>query len=204
MKKNCFWGDEKAINTITQILQNDGIIASSTDTVWGLLAPLTHAGYTRLNEIKQRSDKPYLVLVPSLEKAKHFSDALEEPQIAKLIDAYWPGPLTIIVKAKDDLPDYMKSKNNTIALRWPKHQGLQAVLSHFYGLFSTSANLAQKPVACTVDQLDEAITNNVAAIVIDREEKPSCLPSTLIDCTQTPIKIIREGAIKIPGNTQGP
>ena len=186
------WHNKNIYDEINSILRAEGVIATDSDTVLGLLAPLTQAGYDKLNEIKHRSGKPYLVLVCDKQKALQFSDVFNKKKISTICEKYWPGPLTIIVQAKKELPDFMKSKEGTIAIRVPDHAGLQKLLADYDGLFSTSANRADRPIPQNVDELDEAIKNNVDLII--SKGKSQDLPSTIIDCTGDEIKVIREGA----------
>ena len=195
MSQCFYWNDEESRDEIASMLRSGRIIAGSSDTVMGLFATLTQSNHDKLNAIKQRSDKPYLILIGDKQKAKLFTHVLNSPQIEKIIEKFWPGPLTIIVPAKKDLPEFMQSKEGTIALRVPQHEGLHDLLKDFDGLFSTSANKAGEPIPCTIDEIDPSIKNHVAALVLNAEENKVCTPSTILDCTQDCIQLVREGAI---------
>jgi tRNA threonylcarbamoyl adenosine modification protein (Sua5/YciO/YrdC/YwlC family) len=197
MKKIATWQDQNISEQLLAILRKDGIIASSTDTILGLLAPLTQGGWQQLNEIKHREQKPYIILISDREKAGLFCDELHLVKIEKIMKTYWPGPLTIILPAKNDLPDYLRSKDGTVALRVPDHAGLQKLLIHCDGLFSTSANLAGQPVPHSIQEMDDSIKDRVDALVIDAHPRETAVASTIIDCTGKDIRIVREGAIKI-------
>jgi len=197
MKKIATWQDQNISEQLLAILRKDGIIASSTDTILGLLAPLTQGGWQQLNEIKHREQKPYIILISDRKKAGLFCDELHLVKIEKIMKTYWPGPLTIILPAKNDLPDYLRSKDGTVALRVPDHAGLQKLLIHCDGLFSTSANLAGQPVPHSIQEMDDSIKDRVDALVIDAHPRETAVASTIIDCTGKDIRIVREGAIKI-------
>lgn len=197
MVKRVSWQHESMYDSLIKILQSDGVITSSTDTVFGLLAPLTQAGYDKLNEIKKRSDKPYLILIGNRQKLTLLCDVPDDPKIQSIMDTYWPGPLTIILPAKKNLPAYMKSKEGTIAIRMPAHAGLQKLLAHFDGLFSTSANLAGEPIPCSAEQISTVIQEQIPLLVLDEQHKDECIASTIIDCTGEQIKILRQGMIKV-------
>lgn len=197
MVKVMHWHDESVTNNVIKIMQSGDLIVSTTDTVFGLLAPATQQGFDKLNAIKQRYDKPYLILISDISKLPLFADVPHNATLQKIMDRYWPGPLTIILPAKNNLPEFMQSKNNTVAIRVPDHAGLQKVLAHFDGLFSTSANLAGEPVPETVDQLSDAIKNKVRMLVLDKQPKDAAVASTIIDATSDDIQVIRQGAITL-------
>ena len=202
-----YWDDEGTIHEILSIMRSGEVIVGSSDTVIGLLAPLTQEGFEALNRIKGRQEKPYLILVKSQSEAKSLIDQVFSTQIAHIMASCWPGPLTLIFKAKSDLPDYLKGPGGTIAIRVPAHTGLQRLLAHCDGLFSTSANKTGKPVPASFDELDLDIGKQVRAMVEDYpgESCREVVPSTILDCSDGTIKVVREGAYSVAallGKTQ--
>ncbi len=201
-KKLLYWDNPQDLTLIIKTLQNErkpSVIAGASDTVIGLLAGLFEESFMLLNHIKKREKKPYLVLIGLYENYSKFT-ARNNLQIETLLKKCWPGPLTIIVNAAEHIPSFMKSKDNTIALRIPDHKGLLAVLQKVDGLFSTSANKAGKPVPETMDQVDPDILKQVAYEVLDSAGKKTSqhsMPSTILDCSGATIKVIREGAYPI-------
>jgi len=138
------------------------------------------------------------VLIGSKKKALSFVDGPVSLQIEKIIDSCWPGPVTLICRARKGLPYYMQAEDGTIGLRMPDHEGLLKILEHFEGLFSTSANLSGKPVPVTVDELDKQLVDQIEYLVLDDEKKePIILPSTILDCSGEQITVVREGAFPI-------
>jgi L-threonylcarbamoyladenylate synthase len=201
-KKILYWDNLQHLNRIIQTLQdekNPSVVAATSDTVFGLLAGLFEKSFMVLNRIKKREKKPYLILIGSYERYAKFTDR-NNLHIETLLKKCWPGPLTIIVKAADHVPAYMKSKNNTIALRVPDHKGLLTILQKVDGLFSTSANKADELIPQTMDQVDSTILNQVTYVVLDSPEQKiisQSHPSTIIDCSGETIKVVREGAYPI-------
>lgn len=193
MKKYWYWNEEDAITRVQNALRQNKVIAGTSDTIIGLLAPLTHEGKIALDRIKQRVDKPYIILVKDYATATRFSSALQQPALQKLLQACWPGPLTVIVPAAEQVPDYVRSTTGAIAIRVPQHPGLQNLLQSFDGLFSTSANITGEPVPTSLKELDQNIARKVAIIIDDHTQRES-KPSTIIDCTGSDIKLVREGA----------
>lgn len=188
------WNDSNTLEKMVHLLRQNKLIAGDSDTVLGLLASLSSAGYEALDFAKKRNKMPYLVIVGSLDKAKKLSPAFEEKKIAELAERFWPGPLTLIVPAGQKVPQYMKSETGGIAIRIPKHEGLQKLLTHFDGLFSTSANLSGRPVPQTIEEIESGMLKHIALLVHD-EKEPSLEPSTILDCMGDEIRVIRKGAV---------
>ncbi len=195
MTQKLDWHDPRAIETIRERIKRGQVVAGSSDTVIGLLAAATKQGRDALDRIKKRSTMPYLMLVKDLETAQKFSPIFQTGLVAELAHEFWPGPLTLIVPAKEDVPDYQKAASGGIALRVPAHEGLQKLLAQSEALFSTSANFSGKPVPETIEALDPEIAKQVSFIISDGERVASSAPSTILDCMGEKIQIIREGAI---------
>lgn len=202
MMKRYSWLDDAAINQMSAILRRGGVLAGSSDTVFGLLALASNEDKQRLNAIKERSDKPYLVLARSLDEVKKLVVDGQLLQIEKLLEQCWPGPLTVIFNPSfyaeslyAPFPS-VPTRKWTIAIRVPKHAGLQKLLAQTGPLFSTSANKAGQPTPTTLDQMDQSILNQVDGVVMDADGQSSTLsaPSTIIDATGDKLVMVREGA----------
>ena len=134
-----------------------------------------------------------------LEKALTFieKDTKGFFQFEKLSNICWPGPITLIFKAKATVPHGVKSPEGNVAMRVPDHKGLLQLLEHFDALYSTSANISGKPIPITIDQVEESIVQAVAGMVLNEHSSRLHLPSTIIDCTGEKIKIVRQGAFAV-------
>jgi L-threonylcarbamoyladenylate synthase len=194
MKQFLSWDSLDIEKEILPIILSDGVIAMPTDTVFGLCGGINQKVFYKLNEIKRRPNKPYLILIHDKQKLAQWVDSVSS-EVQAIIDRYWPGPLTIIFKAKKNTPRFLVSEDNTIAVRVPDHKRLQEILTQVDGLFSTSANKAGEPIAQSVEQLDPEILAQIDAVIAG--EPPCKQPSTIIDATQDQIKVIREGACNI-------
>ena len=192
-----FWEEIHSIDRIGRALRENTVVVGTSDTVLGLLALLSRQGFDALNSIKSRTGRPYLILIGDKKKAAYFAENIQSFHIEKMIDICWPGPLTLILKAQPDLPDFMQSKEGTVALRMPNHAGLLQLLARFDGLFSTSANRAGQPVPAAVDELDPIIMKSISYLIVDREERVTTASSTILDCSHDEIKLVREGAYPI-------
>lgn len=195
-----FWNKNSSIERLAAVLRNGGIAIGASDTVFGLIVKLKSSSKEALDRIKKRVDKPYLILIPRNAQLGKFVDPSSLARIEELARACWPGPVTLICKARADLPDFMKGPEGTIALRMPNHEGLQKLLTHFEGLFSTSANISGQPVPENLEEVDPAVLAQCGAIILDAPGAASeaKLPSTILDCTGDDIKVIRQGAFKYP------
>ena len=200
MKSNTLsWSDTVSLQKIVECLQDNKVILAPSDTVWGLCGAPTQEVFKSLNRLKVRNDKPYLLLARSIEDIERYAQVPEDQAFLEMIGALWPGPLTIIFKAKETAPDFMVSEEGAIAFRIPKHEGLQALLSEVPVLFSTSANISGCPVPVTYAQVDSGVKEGVALSVVPegKEEVQSTIPSTIIDLSGGDMKIVREGAIPV-------
>lgn len=194
------WGNLQAIDYLEKELHKGGVILAEGDTVLGLLADVSEKGYAQLDLIKNRSKKPYLILVETPKKALNLIEKTsgQSFQIEKLMEVCWPGPVTLIFKAKPGLISSGKSADGTIAIRVPDHAGLLQLLARFDALFSTSANSSGDPVPNSLDEVNSIIKNSVVATVVnEHQQSSSALPSTIIDCTGDVLKVIRQGAFDV-------
>ena len=192
-----FWGDASTVTRVEKELSAGKVVLAEGDTVLGLLADVSAEGRGQLDEIKNRSKKPYLILIETPQKAFNFIEIDKEKifQTEKIMDKCWPGPVTLIFKAKTGIAAYAQSADGTVALRVPDHAGLLKLLAHFDGLFSTSANNTGEPVPMAVEEVSDSILDAVACLVVNDQIKPeSAVPSTIIDCTGESLVVVRQGA----------
>lgn len=196
--RTLFWSNSETIEYVEKKVRDGGVVLAEGDTVLGLLADVSQKGRAQLDHIKNRSKKPYLILVGDSKKALSFIEigSYKPLQIEKLMHICWPGPVTLIFRAKAGVALYSQSADGTIALRVPDHAGLLELLTHFEGLFSTSANNTGEQIPSTIEAVDSTIMSAVACVVMnDDSHKPkSALPSTIIDCTGERLVVVRQGA----------
>jgi L-threonylcarbamoyladenylate synthase len=191
------WNDSSSNLLIARVLHDDELVLASSDTVLGLFAQLSEKSKQQLDLIKHRNLKPYIVLIRSVELLHKFTDQVIDDKMQQIMNKFWPGPLTIIFKAKSTLPDWMVSSNKTIAIRIPCHDGLQGLLQQFEGLFTTSANISDQPIPHKYDEVDSKILNRVRLVCCQTDIKYDSPASTIIDFTSGSIKIIRSGAVRL-------
>ena len=190
---------EELLLVAVKILRNGGVVGAATETFFGILADLRRKNIARrIQRIKQRKVRqPIPIIVPSTDfLVKLVADV---PNIALLLaKTYWPGPLTLVMKARPQVPRDLLSRENTIAVRVPGPCDAMDILQMFGGpLTASSLNIHRHPPATTARHAKEELDHTLDVIVPGRS--PGGLPSTILDVTVSPPKILRHGAIKIAG-----
>ena len=112
---------------------------------------------------------------------------------ARLIERFWPGPLTVLVPKKPALPDVV-SANPAVGVRLPDHEVARTLLRLSGPLAVTSANRSSQPSPTTAREVLEQLGGRIA-LILDGGTTPGGIPSTLVDCTGTEIQVLREGPI---------
>ena len=170
-------------------------IVLPTDTVYGIGADATSpAAVQRLLDAKQRGrDMPPPILLPDADLLPQV--AADVPEAARaLAEAFWPGALTLILKAL--LPLDLGDRPETIAVRVPDHEATRNLLRATGLLAVSSANVSGQPSATTVTQAYLMLSDTVA-VYLDGGPTPGDVPSTIVDLASNPDggRIIRQGAI---------
>ncbi|MGB2695780.1 MAG: L-threonylcarbamoyladenylate synthase [Dehalococcoidia bacterium] len=186
--------DHELIERAAEVLRRGGLVAYPTDTVYGLAAlPADDEAVRRLFAAKQRPiDKATPLLIASEEDVRLVAGAVS-PTARRLMAAFWPGALTIILAAAQRY--HSLAVGETVALRVPDHPVPRELCRLLGGpITGTSANTSGGPDPLTADdvrtQLGEAVD-----LVIDGGRCAGGRPSTVVVCTQEPPRIVREGAI---------
>jgi L-threonylcarbamoyladenylate synthase len=130
-----------------------GIGVIPTDTIYGLSGlALNKEAVERIYTVRERNkQKPLIVLIASIEDLKLFSVAITMPT-HKLLNKYWPGPVSIILPVNNPDLTYLHRDTNSIAFRLPSSLDLKHLLEQTGPLVSTSANLQDEPVATTIQE----------------------------------------------------
>jgi L-threonylcarbamoyladenylate synthase len=146
-----------ALEQILSFLRTGGVIAFPTDTAYGLGAdPFDEQAVRRIFEIKGRPEsKPILLLVSSMEMAGRV--AILSDRATALAERFWPGPLTMILPARESVPSVVTAGTGTIGIRWAKAPFVQRLLTRFNRpITATSANRAGMPSTVTLTCLSTA------------------------------------------------
>lgn len=188
--------DRGLIRQAAVLLGEGKVIAIPTDTVYGLAASLEHPqALEEIYAIKGRdAGKALPVLLDSLEQIDRW--AMDVPESAlRLAQAFWPGALTIVVKASPAVPEGIHRGAGTVGLRVPDSAIARAVIAAAGGgLAVTSANLSGRSEARSAADVRDSLGDRLA-MVIDGGPSSDGVPSTVVDLTGADIRILRQGAI---------
>lgn len=174
------------------------VLGMPTDTFYGLAAdPFNLRAVDKVYDIKSRSrHKPLSLLIESVDQAEELSQTLPE-EFAVLARRYWPGPLTIIVKASSRLPLKVTANTGNVALRIPNAKiPLAVVQAAQIPITATSANLSGESECTTAVAVRDQLKDRIS-IIVDGGTSPRDIPSTIVDLTDQEARwrILREGAI---------
>lgn len=196
MIKRLLW-DNQTVSILHKSLEAGRVSLTTTDTVLGLLAACTKEGFEALNQIKGRQEKPYLVLVSDADMAQSLVAESHEERLKGLVKACWPGKVTGIFPAAQTVPEYMQSLQGAIGIRIPAHKELLALLRYTGPLFSTSANRAGENVPLDAADINPLLLEHIDYLVLEKgcQEHSTNVASTILDCTQDEIVVIRQGAV---------
>lgn len=183
-----------AILSALEVLLSGGLVAFPTDTVYGVgcLAFQQHA----IESIYSAKGRPVEKAIPVLigDKEDLIKVADEIPIFGmKLIDRFWPGPLTVLFPKKPTLPEAISS-TATVGVRVPDHDIARTVLRLAGPMAVTSANISGQPSPTSAQEVFAQLGGRIA-LIIDGGETPGGVPSTLVDCTGEQIQVLREGPI---------
>jgi L-threonylcarbamoyladenylate synthase len=184
----------QAIATALATLQAGGLVAFPTDTVYGVAClAFDEAGIEKLYEAKDRdTSKAIAVLLGSLEQLPQVCSGLSQPA-QNLAQRFWPGALTLVVARHPSLPNNI-SAFPTVGVRMPDHAFAIALLQASGPLATTSANLSGQANPFTAGDVIAQLGGRIH-LVVDGGPTPGGIPSTVVDCTVVPPKILRQGAI---------
>lgn len=185
---------KRKIKIAAEIIKKGGLVAFPTETVYGLGADaLNSKAVRKIFEIKERPlDNPLIVHVSSIDQ---IYEVAEVNKIAeKLVEAFFPGPLTLVMKKKEIVPNETTANLNTVAVRMPNHKiALKLIKLSETPIAAPSANLAGKPSPTKFEHVLTDLNGKIEAIVVG--ETDIGLESTVVDTTVYPIRILRPGAV---------
>lgn len=177
-------------------LEDSKVISFPTETVMGLGVYYDDfEAYQLLNKIKGRpEDKPYTLMLGSTSNIEQY--AYLSSRDRKIIDAFMPGAITVLLKSKDSVPTYVTHNTGVIGIRVPDIKLVQDLINFVNKpLLVPSANKSGKKPALTSLEVKE-IFGNELGYILDGKSKGG-VPSTIIDLTKEEVRIIREGPISL-------
>lgn len=178
-----YYNDAGSVEDIARMLNEGAVGVIPADTVYGISARADEKSAERIYEIKQRPKSKSFIMLTSISLLRK-SD-LHVPQE---LYSVWPCPLTAILAGED---------GQTHAVRVPDDEFIQALIEKTGPLWSTSCNVSSQPGLMTYDEIVAVFPSSFDFIVRKRDEDVHALPSTMIDCTQRPFRLIRSGAFDV-------
>ncbi|ARU50452.1 tRNA threonylcarbamoyl adenosine modification protein (Sua5/YciO/YrdC/YwlC family) [Cellulosimicrobium cellulans] len=186
-------GIDEAVNAISR----GGLVVLPTDTVYGIGADAFDAeAVAALLAAKGRGRQmPPPVLVPDARTLDGL--ATDVPDAARrLVEAFWPGGFTIILRAQPSLAWDLGETHGTVALRMPDHPAALALLRRTGPLAVSSANATGRPAALDVEDAREQLGDPVA-VYLDGGTAPGGVASTIVDATSDTLRVVRQGAVTL-------
>jgi L-threonylcarbamoyladenylate synthase len=188
--------DEAVLHEVVARLRRGAVVAFPTDTLYGLGAdPWNRAAIARIFALKGREAAQAIPLVAADRAQVEAAIGPLPPLGRALADAFWPGPLSLVVPAPPEVPRELLGGGSTVAVRVPAHAVARALAARLgRPLTATSANRSQAPPARDADEAERALGADLDGIV-DAGPAPGGPPSTLVDVTGEAPRLVRAGAV---------
>ena len=185
-----------AVKRAAELLRAGEVVALPTETVYGLAAnALDQKAVAKIYEIKGRpAHNPIIVHVAGNEMAQVCVS--QWPALAeKFSQAFWPGPLTLVLARAKNIPDNVSAGGTTVGVRWPSHPFMQAVIRECgFPLAAPSANLSNQ-ISPTNARHVHAQLGGKISLIVDGGQSQVGIESTVLDLTVSPPNILRPGMI---------
>jgi len=188
---------EQVLHYTVDILKNGGIVVYPTETFYGLGVKFDmEDSLKKLYDIKQRPEEKAMPLIIGNKELLTVITASMNKTAVSLMDRFWPGPLTLIFPAKENLSEYITAGTHKVAVRIPGESfALYLAITASFPITATSANLSGTSPAQDAETVIRYFGDKVD-LIIDGGHTSGGLPSTIADVTGDKIKILREGVIK--------
>ena len=185
--------DPNVIPLALSALVSDELIVFPTDTLYGLAGRINDLSLQKIYAAKQRpEEKAIPVLVGDLRQLDQLASFIK-PEVIALMQAYWPGPLTLVVPKKAGLPASL-SPYPGLAVRMPDHPFALSLLQQSGPLAVTSANISGEQNPSTAKEVYAQLNGRVD-LILDGGKHPGGKGSTIIDCQGDKPLLLREGPI---------
>jgi L-threonylcarbamoyladenylate synthase len=187
--------EEQSWHRALELIQSGEPVVFPTDTVYGIgCDPWNPVAIGKIYEAKGRAaTKAIPILLSGVGDLTMV--VTDVPRAAQVLgEVFWPGGLTLVLPRRPELPKIL-SGSDTVAVRVPDHDKLRELIARCGGaIAATSANKSGEPDSTDAASAQSALGDHVS-LVIDGGQVRGGVPSTVVDCTQSPVKILREGAI---------
>ncbi|MBI4686182.1 MAG: threonylcarbamoyl-AMP synthase [Nitrospirae bacterium] len=187
---------EEVIGKTLQILKDGRIVAYPTESFYALgVSAINEKAIKRLYELKKRPPKNPMPLIVGNTEVLH-SIVKPIPLEAKdLMKRFWPGALTIVFDAADAIPEILTAGTGKVAVRIPGESfALHLAKAAKFPITATSANISGMPPADTAEDVINYFGDAID-LIIDAGKTPGGKPSTIIDATVSPVRVLRAGRV---------
>jgi len=187
---------DAVVDRAARIIVSGGLIVYPTETVYGIGADARNAqAVSRIPLVKGRDErKPILVLVGSRDAVTEWASEVSGTARA-LMNAFWPGPLTLVFPARDDVPELLTAGTGTVGVRCsPDAFCRELILRSGTAITSTSANRTGEPTGATIAEIAGHLGDGID-LYVDSGPLGGRLPSTVVDVSGPALRLLREGAI---------
>ncbi len=177
-------------------LRQGGVVAFPTETFYGLGASIDQLeAIQKVFAIKGRDpSKPVLLLIEDLGSLEGLTPETP-PVAARLMERVWPGPLTLLFHAAPNLPPLLTGSTGKVGIRLSPHPVCRGLIRHLASpITGTSANLSGRPSCSRARDVAEHLGVRID-LILDAGETQGGVGSTIVDATQSPPSLVREGAI---------
>lgn len=188
--------DLEKLKEPANIIREGGIVIFPTETVYGIgTNGFNEESIRKIYEIKKRDfSKPISLLVSNMEMVKMVAEDISDLEYA-LMEKFWPGPFTIILKKKKDVPDILTANGDTVGIRMPSGEIAKKIIEYAGVPIATpSANISGKPSGTNIDNIIKDFDGKVDCI-IDSGESKLGIASTIVKVINNVPHILREGSI---------
>ncbi|MDD3853258.1 MAG: L-threonylcarbamoyladenylate synthase [Syntrophomonadaceae bacterium] len=188
--------DKNIITQAAGLIMKEELVAFPTETVYGVGASAFSAN--AVEKIYIAKDRPPLnPLLVHISQLEHVQQLVEEvpEQVRRLMQHFWPGPLSIVLRARPQIPEIVRAGKPTVGLRMPEHRVAQQLIDYCGPLAATSANLSGRPSPVCAQDVKEDLHGRIAA-VLDAGMTGLGVESTVLDMSSKPT-VLRLGGVSI-------
>jgi L-threonylcarbamoyladenylate synthase len=186
------------VREAARCIRGGGVIVYPTETVYGIgCDPWNRAAVELVQGMKRRSRERAMLLLADSRRMVEDRFGSLDPLSALLADAFWPGPLTLVIRPSVVCPDYLFGPSGGVAVRVTAHPLCAEIIREFGGpILSTSANISGQPPVVTFEDARE-LFGSEADMILEAREPVTGTPSTVVDATSGTIRCVREGALPL-------
>lgn len=179
-----------------KIIREGGIVVFPTETVYGIgTNGLDEIAVKKLYEVKRRPlNKPISLLISNIEMVEKIAKNISELEY-KIMESFFPGPLTLVLEKRKILPDILTANTNTVGVRMPNDEIARKLIEYAgVPVATSSSNISGKPSGTNIKDIQKDFEGKVDYF-IDNGESKSGIPSTVVKVINNEIQILRQGLI---------